>query len=258
MGGDGHLPEDHGFEVNIGGAHQGSPGQGGYFSPWTIPPLADADVPEGTYLTDYLTDQVLDLINNRDERPFFLNLWYYTVHTPIQAKPEKIAKYEAKARALGLDQVETFVEGEYFPCEHKKDQRVKRRLIQSDPVYAAMIESLDENLGRLFNLLDALGETENTVVFFTSDNGGLATSERSPTCNAPLAEGKGWMYEGGTREPLLVRWPGQVAAGSTCPVPSDQPRLLPDDPRNSQLRPHPHAALRRHQHRAAHARCRVH
>ena len=117
--------------------------------------------------------------------------------------------------------------GEYFPCEHKKDQRVKRRLIQSDPVYAAMIESLDENLGRLFNLLDALGETDNTVVFFTSDNGGLATSERSPTCNAPLAEGKGWMYEGGTREPLLVRWPGQVAAGSTCPVPVTSPDFYP-------------------------------
>ena len=227
LGGDGHLPENHGFEVNIGGAHQGSPGQGGYFSPWTIPPLADADVPEGTYLTDYLTDQVLDLIRHKDERPFFLNLWYYTVHTPIQAKREKIAKYEAKARALGLDQVETFAEGEYFPSEHKKDQRVKRRLIQSDPVYAAMIESLDENLGRLFNLLDALGETENTAVFFTSDNGGLATSESSPTCNAPLAEGKGWMYEGGTREPLLVRWPGQVAAGSTCSVPMTSPDFYP-------------------------------
>ena len=126
-----------------------------------------------------------------------------------------------------MDQVETFAEGEYFPCEHKKGQRVKRRLIQSDPVYAAMIESLDENLGRLFNLLDALGETDNTVVFFTSDNGGLATSERSPTCNSPLAEGKGWMYEGGTREPLLVRWPGRIAADSTCSVPVTSPDFYP-------------------------------
>ena len=223
LGAEGHLPEDHGFEVNVGGAHQGSPGRGGYFSPWTIPPLENADVPEGTYLTDYLTDQTLDLVRNKDERPFFLNLWYYTVHTPIQAKADKIAKYEAKAKALGLDQMQTFTEDEHFPCEHKKDRRVTRRLVQSDPVYAAMIESLDENLGRLFDLIDDIGESDNTVVVFTSDNGGLATAEGSPTCNAPLAEGKGWMYEGGTREPLLVRWPGRVAAGSTCPAPVSSP-----------------------------------
>ena len=107
-----------------------------------------------------------------------------------------------------------------------------------------MIESLDENLGRLFNLLDALGETENTVVFFTSDNGGLATSERSPTCNAPLAEGKGWMYEGGTREPLLVRWPGQVAAGNTCPVPVTSPDFYPTILELAGLDPIPSAELR--------------
>jgi arylsulfatase A-like enzyme len=128
---------------------------------------------------------------------------------------------------LGLDQVQTSTEGEHFPCEHKKDQRVKRRLVQSDPVYAAMIESLDENLGRLFGLLDEIGESENTIVVFTSDNGGLATAEGSPTCNAPLAEGKGWMYEGGTREPLLVRWPDQIAAGSTCPTPVSSPDFYP-------------------------------
>jgi len=227
LGCDGHLPEDHGFDINIGGAHQGSPGSGGYFSPWTIPPLEKVDVPAGTYLTDYLTDQTLELLHQRDDRPFFLNLCYYSVHTPIQAKAEKIAKYEAKAKAMGLDQVQTFAEGELFPCQHKQDQRIKRRLVQSDPVYAAMIESLDENLGRLFDQLDALGEGENTVVFFTSDNGGLATSEGSPTCNAPLAEGKGWMYEGGTREPLMVRWSGRITGGSTCPTPVTSPDFYP-------------------------------
>ena len=223
----GHFPEDHGFDVNIGGAHQGSPGSGGYFSPWTIPPLENADVPAGTYLTDYLTDQTLELLHQRDDRPFFLNLCYYSVHTPIQAKTEKIAKYEAKAKAMGLDQVQPFAEGELFPCQHKQGQRIKRRLVQSDPVYAAMIESLDENLGRLFDQLDALGEGEDTVGFFTSDNGGLATSEGSPTCNAPLAEGKGWMYEGGTREPLMVRWSGRIAGGSTCPTPVTSPDFYP-------------------------------
>lgn len=227
MGGAGHLPEDHGFEQNVGGAHQGSPGRGGYFSPWTIPPLEGADVPEGTYLTDYLTDRIIDLLDERDERPFFLNLCYYQVHTPLQAKEEKIRKYEAKAKALGLDAVQTFSEDEFFPCDHKRDQRVKRRLVQSDPVYAGMIESLDESVGRILDYLDANGLADDTLIFFTSDNGGLATSEGSPTCNAPLAEGKGWMYEGGTREPLLVRWPGQIEAGSTCSVPVTSPDFYP-------------------------------
>ena len=227
LGGEGHLPQDHGFEKNVGGAHQGSPGKGGYFSPWTIPPLENADVPDGTYLTDYLTDQILDLLANKDERPFFLNLCYYQVHTPLQAKEEKIEKYKAKATAMGLDEVETFVDGEHYPCEHKKDQRVRRRLVQSDPVYAGMIESLDESIGRILDALDESGQADNTLIVFTSDNGGLATSEGSPTCNAPLAEGKGWMYEGGTREPLMVRWPGTVEAGSTCSVPVSSPDFYP-------------------------------
>ena len=227
LGGEGHSPQDHGFEINVGGAHQGSPGRGGYFSPWTIPPLEDVDVPEGTYLTDYLTDQTLDLLANKDERPFFLNLWYYQVHTPLQAKEEKVEKYRAKAKAMGLDQVPTFAEGELYPCEHKKDQRVQRRLVQSDPVYAGMIESLDESVGRILDALDASGEADNTLIVFTSDNGGLATSEGSPTCNAPLAEGKGWMYEGGTREPLMVRWPSTIKASSTCSVPVISPDFYP-------------------------------
>ena len=181
LGCDGHLPEDHGFDVNIGGAHQGSPGSGGYFSPWTIPPLENADVPAGTYLTDYLTDQTLELLHQRDDRPFFLKLCYSSVHTPIQAKAEKIAKYEAKAKAMGLDQVQTFAEGELFPCQHKQGQRIKRRLVQSDPVYAAMIESLDENLGRLFDQLDALGEGEVAPRV-------AHVGERPPAEEAPVEE----------------------------------------------------------------------
>lgn len=224
LGGAGHLPQDVGFDVNVGGHHNGSPGRGGYFSPWTtIPALVEADVPDGTYLTDYMTDRAIDLIQTRNpDQPYFLNLWYYTVHTPIQAKADKIAKYEAKARQMGLDQVATFAEGPPFPTMHKCHKRIQRRLVQSDPVYAAMIESLDENVGRLLDVID-----DNTVVIFTSDNGGLATAEGSPTCNAPLAEGKGWMYEGGTREPLFVTWPGRVAPGSSCGVPVTTPDFYP-------------------------------
>jgi len=230
LGGPGHLPEDHGFERNVGGCQAGSPGHGGYFSPWSIPALENADVPDGTYLTDHLTEEAIQLIRGRDERPFFLNLWYYTVHTPIQAKEEKTEKYRDKARDLGLDEESALEEGELFPCEHKKDQRVLRRRVQSDPVYAAMVESLDENIGRVLRTLDEEGIAGETVVIFTSDNGGLATSEGSPTCNAPLAEGKGWMYEGGTREPLLIRWPGVatscVERSSVVTSPDFYPTIL--------------------------------
>ncbi|MDA0334848.1 MAG: sulfatase-like hydrolase/transferase, partial [bacterium] len=95
------------------------------------------------------------------------------------------------------------------------------------PVYAAMIDSLDENVGRILDALERNDKARDTIVVFTSDNGGLATSEGSPTCNAPLTEGKGWMYEGGTREPLIVRWPRRIAAGSTCSVPVTSPDFYP-------------------------------
>ncbi len=227
LGGKGHLPEDHGFDVNIGGGAQGSPGSGGYFSPWTLAGLEHADVPRGTFLTDYLTDQAIRLVRGRGAAPFYLNLWHYSVHTPIQAKAPAIRKYRAKARALGLDKLKTFEEGEFFPCEHKRDQRVLRRLVQSDPVYAAMVANLDDNIGRLLKAIDDSGEADNTLVVFTSDNGGLATAEGSPTCNAPLAEGKGWMYEGGTRVPLIIRWPGTVRPGSVCRAPVSSPDFYP-------------------------------
>jgi arylsulfatase A-like enzyme len=224
LGAERYFPERHGFDVNVAGCDWGAP-KHGYFSPWGLPTMSDS--PDGTYLTDRLTDEAIALIRQNDGKPFFLNLWYYAVHTPIQAKPDKILKYEDKARALGLDQMQAFEEGEHFPSNHKKHLRVRRRLIQSDPVYAAMVESLDENVGRLLAVLDELGIAEDTLVLFTSDNGGLATSEGSPTCNAPLSEGKGWMYEGGTREPWIVRWPGVVTPGSECCVPVSSPDVYP-------------------------------
>ncbi len=223
------YPEHHGFDINIGGCYKGSPGEGGYFSPWTtIPALNDVPVPRGTYLTDYLTDGTLRLIKERDrEKPFFLNLWYYSVHTPIQARPEKIRKYEEKARRMGLDGQTVFKDGDFFPCEHKKDQCIRRRLVQSDPVYAAMIESLDENIGRMLDELKDQKILEETLIIFTSDNGGLSTAEGSPTCNLPLAKGKGWIYEGGVREPLFICWPGTVKKASTCDIPVTSPDFYP-------------------------------
>ncbi|HRW06541.1 MAG TPA: sulfatase [Caldilineaceae bacterium] len=226
LGDVGHHPEDHGFDRNIGGCRLGSPAPGGYFSPYAVPGLEGGA--DGEYLTDRLTDEAIRLIEQRDPaQPFFLNFWHYAVHTPIQAKEADIAKYQAKAQRLGLDQLPTFCEGDFYPTEHKQHLRIRRRLLQSDPVYAAMVENLDWNIGRLLEALERNGIAKETVVIFTSDNGGLSTSEGSPTCNAPLAEGKGWMYEGGTREPLIIRWPGVITGGSRCTIPVTSPDFLP-------------------------------
>jgi arylsulfatase A-like enzyme len=223
------YPEAHGFVRNIGGCDWGAP-RHGYRSPWGLPTLPDG--PDGEHLTDRLTDEAVRLIRdhaaNGNERPFFLNLWHYAVHTPIQTPDEALSeKYRVKARALGLDAVPTFADGEPFPTEQKGHLRVRRRLVQSDPDYAAMVEHLDACVGRVLDALEETGVAQNTLVIFTSDNGGLATSEGSPTCNAPLAEGKGWMYEGGTREPLIVRWPGVAAPGSVFAVPVTSPDFYP-------------------------------
>jgi arylsulfatase A-like enzyme len=225
LGLEAYWPDKQGFDVNIGGYHMGRPCQG-YFSPWDIPTLPDG--PDGEYLTDRLTDEAVKLIAHRDvDKPFFLNMWYYTVHEPIQAKPHYIAYFKDKAHRMGIDTVEPFVEGEFFPGNHKKDKRVRRRVIQSDPVYAAMIKSMDENLGRLMQAVSDAGQEDNTLFIFTSDNGGLATAVSSPTCNAPLAEGKGWMYEGGTREPLIIKLPGVVPAGSISHCVTTTPDIYP-------------------------------
>jgi arylsulfatase A-like enzyme len=226
LGSEKYWPDQHGFDLNLGGCHMGHPsGKGHYFTPWEIPTLPEK--PGDNYLTDRFGDEAAELIRNSDGTPFFLNMWFYSVHTPIQAKPEKIPKYEAKAKALGLDRQQAIVEGDYFPLELKKNWRIQRRVIQSDPVYAAMIESLDENVGKILDALEEKGIADNTIVVFTSDNGGLSTAEGSPTCNAPLVEGKGWMYEGGVREPLLVRWPQQAPAGTVSDAVVTSPDFYP-------------------------------
>ena len=220
LGGRSFYPDRHGFDVNIAGSHWGRP------SPYGIETLEDG--PEGEYLTDRLTDEAIKLIRTRDKsRPFFLNLWYYAVHTPIECKEEYIKKYQKKKIEAGYDKVDEFEEGEHFPCDHKKHLRVKRRIIQSDPVYAAMVENLDANIGYVLNTVKEAGLEKEMLIIFTSDNGGLSTAEGSPTCNAPLSEGKGWMYEGGVRVPLIIKWPEIVKGGSVCSVPVTSPDFYP-------------------------------
>ena len=199
-----YYPEHQGFDLNIAGSGHGHPPS--YFSPYKLPNLPDG--PQGEYLNDRLTDEALKFIEQSKDKPFFLYLPHYAVHTPLQAKADVIEKYKKKAAQLPSNRVTFMV-----------DQKIMVRQMQDVPVYAAMIESLDENVGRLLDKLTALGLDKNTVVIFTSDNGGLATGKGTPACNLPLRMGKGWPYEGGIREPLIVKWPGVTMPGGVSGAP---------------------------------------
>jgi len=217
LGGEGSLPTDHGFDVNIGGHCNGALYHCGYFAPWRIgwgvegplPGLEDA--PKGQYITDRLTDEAIGLIRKRRaDAPFFLHLSHYAVHTPIQSPPELVKKYEAKAARLGLDKARALIPGEMHPALHAPNTRLERRIIQSHAGYAAMMENLDWNVGRILDALEAEGIADNTLVVFLSDNGGLGVEPDAPTSNLPYAEGKGWSEEGGLRIPMLMRWPRRI------------------------------------------------
>ena len=222
LGEEEYCPEKYGFEVNIGGCTWGQP-RHGYFSPYRHPNLPDG--PDGEYLTDRITDEAIKLITSEEKRPFFLSLCHYTVHTPIQAKEKDISYFRSKARRMGLSDVKAIVPGEPIPSH--PDQNVQRRIYQSDPVYAAMIWNLDENMGRLMETLERSGQADNTVILFTSDNGGLSTTKGSPTCNWPAREGKGWIYDGGNRVPFFMWYPSYIKAGSCCNVPITTPDICP-------------------------------
>ena len=197
LGGPDFYPDKFGFDVNIAGCRLGSPPS--YFSPYKIPTLKDG--PAGEYLTDRLTDEALRFITASKDKPFFLYLAHYAVHNPQQAKVELIENYKAKAPTISRGNTPEF--------RPEGDRQVRQ--IQDQPIYAAMIQSLDESVGRILKHLDDLRLSTNTVVIFTSDNGGLSTAEGAPTSNVPLRAGKGWAYEGGGRVPLIVRWPGKTA-----------------------------------------------
>ncbi|MBA4188709.1 MAG: N-acetylgalactosamine 6-sulfate sulfatase (GALNS) [Planctomycetaceae bacterium] len=194
LGGAGFEPTKFGFDVNIAGDQTGTPRS--YFAPFAnkggnMPGLEKAE--PGEYLTDRLAAEAEKFIEANKEKPFFLYMPHYGVHTPLQAKKDVIAKYNVK------------------PAHGK----------QSNPVYAAMVESMDDAVGRVLKKLDDLKLSENTLVIFTSDNGGLATLEGmpfAPTINSPLREGKGYLYEGGVRVPMIVKWAGKVKPGVTDQV----------------------------------------
>jgi arylsulfatase A-like enzyme len=203
LGGKGAGPEQRGFQVNIAGDQAGSPRS--YFAPFKaangqfMPGLENA--PEGEYLTDRLAAEAEKFLEAHRDRPFFLYLPHYAVHIPLKARADLVAKYKAGSPGQ-----------------------------QGNPLYAAMIESLDDAVGRVLKKLDDLKLSERTLVVFTSDNGGLCVLEGAntpPTINSPLREGKGYLYEGGIRVPLMIRWPGVVRPGGVINTPVSSIDFLP-------------------------------
>jgi arylsulfatase A len=208
-----HFPETHGFDINIGGTHWGAPqtfwwpyrGAGRFGAQFRYVPHLEFGKP-GEYLTDRLTDEALRVIDRAGEKPFFLYLAHHAPHTPIEAKPDDVAHFQAKLRP-GLN--------------------------HQNPVYAAMVKNLDQNVGRVRAHLAQRRLLDNTIVVFASDNGGYTGVDRRSgqaapvTSNAPLRSGKGSLYEGGIRVPLLVRWPGVTPEGSECSMPVTLADLCP-------------------------------
>ncbi|MDZ4405246.1 sulfatase [Prosthecobacter sp.] len=210
LGPEGYWPENQGYDSNMGGVDRGGPyGPGKYFTPYNNPRLPDG--PPGEHLPDRLATETCKFIEANKNKPFFACYSFYDVHTPLNARADLTAKYEEKRKKLGLEPK--------FGREEPRDVR----LVQEHAVYAAMVEAMDLAVGKILSKLDELDLAKNTLIIFTSDNGGLSTSEGSPTSNLPLRGGKGWLYEGGIREPLLIRWPAVLKAGQTIDTPVCSP-----------------------------------
>ena len=197
LGSQGFYPENQGFDINKGGFEKGSP-MGGYYSPYKNPRLSDG--PEGEYLTDRLTDETITFIEERDKyKPFAIFLSFYNVHTPIQPNLKHIDYYKEKLKAYSDTTTQTDIEGDAISV-----------LNQRNPNYASMVHSTDENIGKLISFLKQKNLYDNTLIIFTSDNGGLSTQEKvAPTSTKPLRAGKGWLYEGGIRIPQLIKYINQ-------------------------------------------------
>ncbi len=195
LGGAGFLPTDQGFDLNVAGYHKGSPPS--YYYPYRSERRKDTITPleltgDSLYLTDRLTNEAIHFMGMERNHPFFIYLPFYNVHTPLEGRPDLLKKYEIRL------------------ADHQNDS------IQRNPHFLAMTEAVDENVGRIMQFLEEKEMDENTVVIFTSDNGGLLIRNGNfirASWNHPLREGKGTLYEGGLRIPAIVRWPGTIGAG---------------------------------------------
>ncbi len=206
LGGEGSFPEDHGFDVNIGGHHRGSP-PGGFFAPFKNPKMDDPA--PGTSLPIHLGQETAKFIEANQDRPFFAYLSFYSVHGPIQTTEELWKKYREKA-----------VAGDDVDSRFIIDRTTPVRQVQDNPIYGGMIESMDTSVGIVLDKLEQLELLDNTIVVFTSDNGGVSAGDSKSTSNLPLRGGKGRQWEGGLREPYLIRYPARIQAGSKSDVPA--------------------------------------
>lgn len=192
LGGEATYPDKHGFDVNVAGTDMAQTTS--FFAPWKIPTLSEGK--KGEYLTDRLGAEAVKFIEQAKDRPFFLYLAHFAVHTPIQGRPDLVTKYRAK---------------------------LKPGLTHTNAAYAAMVESLDTSVGRIRAKLDELKVADRTIVIFTSDNGGRVPT----TSNRPLRFGKASAYEGGVRVPLIVHWPGVTRPGTESNTPVITMDLFP-------------------------------
>jgi arylsulfatase A-like enzyme len=202
LGREAHYPDKQGFDVTFGAGHQGNPGKGGYFSPYKVP-LSPG--PDGEHLDLRLASEGAKWLKAHGrEKPFLMWLSWYDVHTPLMAPPATVAYFEDKKKRMNLTD------------EFGKDGESKVRLTQANTTYAAMVKTMDDAVGIIVRQLEEQKLLDDAIILFTSDNGGLSTSEGSPTSNAPLRAGKGWPYEGGVRVPMFAIVPGVTRAGQTC------------------------------------------
>lgn len=205
LGSKGSWPEDYGFDINMGGWDAGSP-KGGYFSPYENPNLPDGQ--NGENLEMRLANETVKFMKGNKDKPFLAYLSFYAVHGPIQTTNAKWKKYRDKAEKMGIAQ-------KGFAMEH----HLPYRLHQDNPVYAGLVESMDDAVGVVLNALKELGLDKNTVVIFTGDNGGVTSGDSYSTNNAPLRGGKGYQWEGGIREPYFIKVPWMNLSGKKCDVP---------------------------------------
>lgn len=201
-------PTEYGFDINKGGYEAGNP-KGGYFAPYNNPKLPDG--PKGEDLTLRLAEETVSFIDSQvaARKPFFAFLSFYAVHSPIQTTRERWDHFREKAEKMGI-----------APSGFKIDRTLPVRQVQDNPVYAGLISSVDDAVGLVMDELDRLGVADNTIVIFTSDNGGVSSGDNYSTSNLPLRGGKGRQWEGGTRVPLFIMAPGLNNPGrrETTPV----------------------------------------
>lgn len=205
LGTTGSHPEDHGFDINKGGWDVGGP-RGGYFSPYKNPKLKDG--PAGESLPMRLAQETCDFIEANSKDNFLAYLSFYSVHGPIQTNQKLWSKYRQKASKSGLAEKRFIF-----------DRRLPVRQVQDNPVYAGMMETLDDAVGMLLDKLEQLGLDDNTVVIFTSDNGGVSSGDGWSTSLLPYRGGKGRQWEGGIRVPFYIKAPGVTKPGSVSDTP---------------------------------------